>query len=114
MSTIEKEIPAEKEKKEVTKEDLLQCMKEGFGTINNSILQLNQSIVDLTNTLYAFFDILKEKKDKKKKLKLRLDNINNLNYDLHYESSTSSTRHSKTSDENQPKININNLFKEKK
>ena len=114
MSTIEKEIPAEKEKKEVTKEDLLQYMKEGFGTINNSILQLNQSIVDLTNTLYAFFDILKGKKNKKKKLKLSLDNINNLNYDLHYESSTSSTRHSKTSDDGQPKININNLFKEKK
>ena len=117
MNTIEKEIPVEKkEKKEVTNEDLmnsLNSLKEGFGSINTSILKMNQAIVDLTNAFYAFFNIPKGKKGKKK-LKLRLANINNLNYDLHNDSSGSSSRRSKTSDDDQPKANIKNFFNEKK
>ena len=116
MNTIEKEIPAAKEKKEVTHEDLmnsLNSLKEGFGSINTSILKMNQSIADQTNAFYAFFNIPKGKKGKKK-LKLSLANINNLNYDLHHDSSGSSSRRSKTSDDDQPKVNIKNFFNEKK
>ena len=114
MNTIEKEIPVEKkEKKEVTNEDLMNSLKEGFDSINKSILQMNQSIVNLTNAFYVFFNIQQGKKGKKK-LKLRLANINNLNYDLHHDSSGSSSRRSKTSDDDQPKVNIKNFFNEKK
>ena len=114
MNTIEKEIPVEKkEKKEVTNEDFMNSLKEGFDSINKSILQMNQSIVNLTNAFYVFFNIQQGKKGKKK-LKLRLANINNLNYDLHNDSSGSSSRRSKTSDDDQPKANIKNFFNEKK
>ena len=66
MNTIEKEIPVEKkEKKEVTNEDLMNSLKEGFDSINKSILQMNQSIVNLTNAFYVFFNIQQGKKRKK-------------------------------------------------
>ena len=66
MNTIEKEIPVEKkEKKEVTNEVLMNSLKEGFDSINKSILQMNQSIVNLTNAFYAFLQYSTGKKRKK-------------------------------------------------
>ena len=63
---------------------------------------------------FMFFSIFNREKKGKKKLKLRLANINNLNYDLHNDSSGSSSRRSKTSDDDLPKANIKNFFNEKK
>ena len=105
MNNIEKEILSSKEKKEVTNEDLLNFMKEGFDSINKSILQMNQSIVDLTNAFYKFFNIQKGKRGKIKN-EITLTNINHHKYDLHNDFFNSPSRLSKTSNDERSKINI--------